>query len=84
MINTKLSLHFRNIYTQNRNKENRQGTLRYVSIQVSKCSESERGTSSTKDKYHGSSAIADRPRDAQFTSIRKIAKWNFLATLLGA
>jgi len=24
-----------------------------------------------------SSAIADRPRDARVTSIRKIAKWNF-------
>jgi len=24
-----------------------------------------------------SSAIAERPRDAQVTSIRKIAKWNF-------
>jgi len=57
MINTKLSLHFRNIFTQNTNKENRQGTLRYVSIQVSKCSESQRGTSSTS-----SSAIAETAR----------------------
>jgi len=31
-----------------------------------------------------SSAIAERPRDARVTSIRKIAKWNFWATLLGA
>jgi len=30
-----------------------------------------------------SSAIAERPRDARVTSIRKIAKWNFWATLLG-
>jgi len=30
-----------------------------------------------------SSAIAKRPRDARFTSIRKIAKWNFWATVLG-
>ena len=35
-------------------------------------------------KVTSSSAIADRPRDARVTSIRKIAKWNFLATLLGA
>jgi len=28
-----------------------------------------------------SSAIAERPRDARVTSIRKIAKWNFWATL---
>jgi len=31
-----------------------------------------------------SSAIAERPSDARVTSIRKIAKWNFWATLLGA
>jgi len=31
-----------------------------------------------------STAIEDRPRDAPVTSIRKIAKWNFWATLLGA
>ena len=30
-----------------------------------------------------SSAIAERQRDARVTSIRKIAKWNFWATLLG-
>jgi len=30
-----------------------------------------------------SSAIADRQRDAPVTSIRKTAKWNFWATLLG-
>jgi len=29
------------------------------------------------------SAITERPRDARVTSIRKIAKWNFSATLLG-
>jgi len=27
--------------------------------------------------YTSSSAIAERPRDARVTSIRKIAKWNF-------
>jgi len=27
--------------------------------------------------YRSSSAIAERPRDARVTSIRKIAKWNF-------
>jgi len=31
-----------------------------------------------------SSAIAERPRDARVTSMRKIAKWSFKATLLGA
>jgi len=31
-----------------------------------------------------SSAVAERRRDARVTSIRKTAKWNFLATLLGA
>ena len=30
-----------------------------------------------------SSAIADRPRDVRVTSIRKIVKWNFWATLFG-
>jgi len=29
-------------------------------------------------------AIAERPRGARVTSICKIAKWNFWATLLGA
>ena len=28
-------------------------------------------------KQTSSSAIAERPRDARVTSIRKIAKWNF-------
>jgi len=28
-------------------------------------------------KETSSSAIAERPRDARVTSIRKIAKWNF-------
>jgi len=32
--------------------------------------------------FTSSSAIAERPRDAWVTSIRKIAKWNFWATLL--
>jgi len=31
-----------------------------------------------------SSAITEKPRDARVTSIRKIVKWNFWATLLGA
>jgi len=31
----------------------------------------------------GSSAITERPRDAQVTLIRKIAKWNFLSHPLG-
>jgi len=35
----------------------------------------------TEKKYEtnltSSSAIAERPRDARVTSIRKIAKWNF-------
>ena len=30
-----------------------------------------------------SSATAERPRDARVTSIRKIAKWNFWATIFG-
>jgi len=34
--------------------------------------------------WRSSSAIADRPLDARVTSIHKIAKWNFWATLLGA
>jgi len=33
--------------------------------------------------YTSSSAIAEIPRDAWVTSIRKIAKWHFWATLLG-
>jgi len=31
--------------------------------------------------YTSSPAIAERPRDARVTSIRKIAKWNYWATL---
>jgi len=35
-------------------------------------------------KQTSSSGIAERPCDERVTSIRKIAKWNFWATLLGA
>jgi len=36
-----------------------------------------------QDENTSSSAIAERPRDTWVTSIGKIAKWNFWATLLG-
>jgi len=39
---------------------------------------------SNDESKTSSSAIAERPRDAQVISIRKIAKWNFWATLLEA
>jgi len=37
----------------------------------------------TEPKTTSSSAMAERPRDARVTSIRKIAKWRFRATLWG-
>jgi len=41
------------------------------------------GWAGSTNNLTSGSAIAERPRDARVTSIRKIAKWNFWATLLG-